>query len=78
MVVKNCTPAAKKQATGTAAKVITAAKKEKYVSFSRGGRMNRTFFSKEIVKLEEVANNNLILVTVTKMKEGKPTGRYLW
>ena len=78
MVVKNCTPAAKKQATGTAAKVITPAKKEKYVSFSRGGRMNRTFFSEEIVKLEEVANNNLILVTVTKMKEGKPTGGYLW
>ena len=66
MVVKNCTPAAKKQATGTAAKVITPAKKGKYVSFSRGGgKMNKTFFSKEIVRLEQVADTNLILVTVT-------------
>ena len=79
MVVNNrTTVAAKKQAAETAAKVITPVKKEKYVSFSRGGRMNRTFFSKEIVKLEQVADKNLILVTVTKMKEGKPTGGYLW
>ena len=79
MVVNNrTTVAAKKQATEIAAKVITPVKKEKYVSFSRGGRMNKTFFLKEIVKLEQVADKNLILVTVTKMKEGKPTGGYLW
>ena len=67
-IVKNCTPAAKKQATGTAAKVITPAKKGKYVSFSCGGKMNKTFFSKEIVRLEQVADNNLILVTVSTLK----------
>ena len=65
MVVNNrTTVAAKKQATETAAKVITPVKKEKYVSFSRGGRMNRTFFSKEIVKLEQVADKNLILTFI--------------
>ena len=67
MVVKNCTPAAKKQATGTAAKVITPAKKEKRCFFLPWWENEQNLFFKRNCQIgAKVADNNLILVlTVT-------------